>query len=480
VITRILRRTYSDNDLIFVRAAVSTEYIPSDPPTYRSYYPGGSDLRACFEQVLLDFGWTLPFADLGRDVDRVMSVVAERVPWSHPEANHQVQVLGSAFYRNKAAYLLGKIVNGSEQLPFLVPVLHDEDGRLELDTVLLDADQIDALFSLSRAYFMADMDVPSAYVQFLRSMMPARPRSEVYTMVGLGGQGKTLFYRDLLHHLHHSRDLFVEAPGIRGMVMHVFTLASYPYVFKVIRDVFDPAKTTTHEIVKEKFAMVKDVDRVGRMADTHEFVDLALPRGRFSDELLGQLRELAPSLLDEDEEEDEIVLRHCYVERRMVPLNLYLERAAPEEVDAAVRGYGDAIRELAVANVFPGDLLWKNFGVTRLGRVVFYDYDELEYLTDCTFRRIPEAQTPDEELAAEPWYSVGRSDVFPEEFERFLLGDPRVREAFLRHHADLLEPEFWQACQRRIRAGEIVDFFPYPESMRFRNGFAGVGTSRRS
>jgi isocitrate dehydrogenase kinase/phosphatase len=292
-------------------------------------------------------------------------------------------------------------------------------------------------------------------------------------MLGLGKQGKTLFYRDLLQHLHHSQDAFVEAPGIRGQVMLVFTLPSYPYVFKVIKDVFGPGKDTDRATVRSKFTMVKHVDRVGRMADTHEFTDLALPRDRFSDELLAQLNLLAPSMIEDDGET--LTVRHCYVERRMVPLNIYLDRASAEELEAAVRDYGNAIRDLAAANIFPGDMLWRNFGVTSYGRVVFYDYDEIEYLCDVNFRRIPTPPDTDAELAAEPWYGVQRNDVFPEEFATFLLGDPRLRELFLREHADLLEPEFWQAAQRRIESGELMDFFPYSESLRFRNREAAVG-----
>ena len=212
--------------------------------------------------------------------------------------------------------------------------------------------------------------------------------------------------------------------------------------------------------------MVKQVDRVGRMADTLEFKRLALPRKRFSAELLEQLATLAPSMIET--EHDTLVVRHSYVERRMIPLNLYLDRATSDELEHAVIEYGNAIRDLAIANIFPGDMLWRNFGVTRYGRVVFYDYDEVEYLTDINFRRIPPPPNPEAELAEEPWYGVLPNDVFPEEFATFLLGDPQLRELFLRHHADLLEPEFWQACQRRIKAGEIVDFYPYPESLRFR------------
>ncbi|MFN8187055.1 MAG: bifunctional isocitrate dehydrogenase kinase/phosphatase [Gaiellales bacterium] len=471
VITRILHRTYVHNDFIFVRAAVSTEYIESDPPNYRSYYPSGPGLRFTLIRLFTDFGWSRPFTDLPRDVDNVMRALLEHLggEWPEAEPNLQIQVLSSPFYRNKAAYVVGKVVNGNRETPFIVCVLHDGEDGLLLDAILLDPDAISLLFSLSRAYFMVDMDVPSGYVHFLQSLMPAKPRSELYTALGLGGQGKTLFYRDLLHHLHHSQDSFVEAPGTRGLVMHVFNLPSYPYVFKVIKDEFGPSKHTDRETVMRKFKLVQGVDRVGRMVDALEFTHLALPLARFAPELLDQLGQLAPSTIEVDG--DDLIVGHCYVERRLTPLNIFLDGATPGQVERAVRDYGEAIRELAIANVFPGDMLWRNFGVNRHGRVVFYDYDEIEYLTDCNFRAIPPPPNPEAEMADEPWYPVGPFDVFPEEFEAFLLGDPRVREVFLRHHAELLQPAFWQECQRRLADGEIVDFFPYPEAARFCNRF---------
>jgi isocitrate dehydrogenase kinase/phosphatase len=468
VTTRVLGRTYLTNDLLFVRAAVSTEYIESEPPNYRSYYPAEDGLESAFRDVFLDFRWSVPFVDLERDVALVVAALRQQLGagWPTVLEHSSIEVLGSAFYRNKAAYVVGRLVDGEVETPFAVPVLHGADGGLELDTVLLGEESITMLFSLSRAYFMVDMDVPSGYVEFLQLLMPTKPRSELYTAVGLGKQGKTLFYRDLLHHLHHSRDLFVEAPGIRGQVMHVFNLPSYPFVIKVIRDRFGPTKTSDRSTVMAKFQLVKDVDRVGRMVDALEFVNLALPAGRFSPELVQQLLELAPSSIVLDGEH--VIVRHCYVERRMIPLNLYLEWATPEQADAAIADYGEAIRQLAIANIFPGDMLFRNFGVTRYGRVVFYDYDEIEYLTDLTIRSIPPAPNPEAELADEPWYRVGPRDVFPEEWGAFLLGSPKVREPFLRHHADLLTPEFWLEAQQRVAAGEVVDFFPYPESARFR------------
>lgn len=467
VCCKILHRTYFNNDYIFARPAIATEYIESYPPVYSSYYPsepGG--LRGAIRRLIEDFDWQRPFEDLDRDVDRVMrAALAHLDTWPKMEVNCQLQVLYSAFYRNKTAYIIGKAVNGYQEYPFALAVRHGGGGKLYLDTVLLDAWRISLLFSLSRAYFMADMEVPSGYVQFLRSIMPTKPRSEIYTMLGLGKQGKTMFFRDLLAHQRHSNDRFIIAPGIRGLVMLVFTLPSFPYVFKVIKDVFGSSKNVDRATVKRKYLMVKQVDRVGRMADTLEFSDAALPLSRFHPELLEELRALAPSAFEIDG--DAVVIKHLYIERRMTPLNIYLEQADDAQTEHAIREYGNAIRELAIANIFPGDMLYKNFGVTRYGRVVFYDYDEIEYMTDMNFRRIPPAPYEDMEFSSEPWYTAGPHDVFPEEFATFLLGQPRIRQAFLKHHRDLLEPRFWQEAQDKIRRGYVDDFFPYPGELRF-------------
>lgn len=477
VFCRLQHRTYFHNEFIFFRPAVSTEFIESEPPTYRTYYPATAGYAASVRQLFLDFGWSRTFEDLERDTGYVLRMVADHVgdqPQAQP--NLQIQVLHSPFYRNKAAYVIGRVINGTDEFPFAVPVLHSPQGQLYLDTILLDPWRIAALFSLSRAYFMVDMPVPSAYVQFLCALMPGKPRSELYAMLGLGKQGKTMFFRDLFHHLHHSQDQFIVAPGIAGLVMLVFTLPSFPYVFKVIKDRFGPGKEMDQAAVKRKYQLVKQVDRVGRMADTLEFSYAALPKARFSAELFEELHRQVPSKLEEDG--DDLVIQHLYIERRMEPLNLYLDRAEKsgreDMIDRAVREYGNAIRELAIANIFPGDMLWKNFGVARFGRIVFYDYDEIDYMTDCNFRRIPAAPSPELEMAAEPWYPVARSDVFPEEFANFLLTSPRIRQAFLKYHADLLDADFWRQAQEAIRRGEVQDFFPYPESFRFCNAF-GAG-----
>lgn len=466
VTTRILHREYFRNENLFVRPAVSTDYLDSDPPSYRIYYPRTTGLRRCLMRIAVDLGMACPWQDINRDLRLVLKAACRDLgrPF-HTEIDIQIHVLRSLFYRNKGAYLIGRIMNDGVPMGFAVPILRDPKGRLYLDTVIFSSEQISVLFSFARAYFMVDMEVPSAYVQFLGSLMPHKPNSELYTMLGLQKQGKTLFYRDFLHHLKHSNDQFCIAEGIKGLVMLVFTLPSFPYVFKIIKDV--RSKDVTREHIVSKYQLVKLHDRAGRMADTWEYSNVDFPRARFDPGLIDEIKTLAPSMIDEVD--DRIVIRHMYIERRMIPLNLYLEHATEAQVDHAVREYGDAIRQLVAANIFPGDMLYKNFGMTRYQRVVFYDYDEIQYLTECRFRKIPPPRTPEDEMASEPWYTVGPNDVFPEEFAQFLLGQPRLRKPFLKYHSDLLEAGYWQAQQDRIEHGILDDVFPYPEDLRFKN-----------
>lgn len=498
VTTKILHRTYFHNDFIFVRPAVSTEYIeneePAAAPTYRSYYPTRTTLHDTLVRLVSDFGLQRPFDDLARDAGYVQEAIDARLSQVKLRANFQIQVLSSLFFRNKGAYVVGKIINGFNELPFALPILHrpargDSDGdrgsRLVIDACLFGEDELQMLFSFARAYFMVDMEIPSAYVQFLRSLMPRKPRAEIYNALGLAKQGKTLFYRDFLYHTRHSSDRFRIAPGIKGMVMLVFDLPSFPYVFKVIKDFYPPQKDTTREQIQGKYLLVKQHDRVGRMADTLEYSEVAFARDRFEEELIEEIRKFAPSQLEisdrDGDGQEEVIIKHLYIERRMIPLNIYLQEAfdalqsgdasaaapAQAQIERAVVEYGNAIKDLVAANIFPGDMLWKNFGVTRNGKVVFYDYDEIEYITDCNFRRVPPPRNEEDEMSGEIWYSVGPKDVFPETFGPFLLGNTAVREVFMRHHGDLLDPAFWQTHKERIAAGHVHDVFPYDRERRF-------------
>ncbi|MFZ3219617.1 MAG: bifunctional isocitrate dehydrogenase kinase/phosphatase [Rhodoferax sp.] len=494
VTTKILHRSYFQNDFIFVRPAISTEYIengePESRPTYRSYYPTRETMHAVLTRMVTDFDLRRDFDNLERYITLVQAAMEARLGHVKLRANFQIQVLTGLFFRNKGCYIVGKLINGFNEFSFTLPVLHNRSGKLVIDTALFGEDDLLMLFSFARAYFMVDMEIPSAYVQFLRSMMPRKPRNEIYNALGLAKQGKTLFYRDFLHHQRHSSDKFRIAPGIKGMVMLVFDLPSFPYVFKVIKDYYPPQKDTTREQIAGKYLLVKQHDRVGRMADTLEYSEVAFPRDRFDDELIAEIEKFAPSQLEiSDRDGDgkiEVIIKHVYIERRMIPLNIYLQEAfdagaadpnnhspaaesARQQMERGVVEYGNAIKDLVAANIFPGDMLWKNFGITRHGKVVFYDYDEIEYITDCNFRRVPAPRNEEDEMSGEIWYHVGPKDVFPETFGPFLLGNPAVREVFMKHHADLLDVDFWQTHKDRILAGHVHDVFPYDRERRFKH-----------
>src|SRR3954469_1275447 len=320
VTTKILHRTHFHNDFIFVRPAVSTEFIENDEPaampTYRSYYPTRDTMHENIVRIIDNFQLQRAFEDLGRDAQYVLEAFSARLAQVKLRANFQVQVLSSLFFRNKGAYVVGKLINGFNEVPFALPILHNKAGKLFIDACLFGEDDLQGLFSFARAYFMVDMEIPAAYVQFLRSLMPRKPRNEIYNALGLAKQGKTLFYRDFLYHLKHSSDKFRIAPGIKGMVMLVFDLPSFPYVFKLIKGYSPPQKDTTREQIQGKYLLVKQHDRVGRMADTLEYSDVAFPRARFDDELVAELRHFCPSLIED--EGDSLVIRHVYIERRMI------------------------------------------------------------------------------------------------------------------------------------------------------------------
>lgn len=470
VTCRALHRDYFHNDFLFVRPAVATDYLDSRRPVYRVYYPATQGLRKSLIRMVADFGLACGFEDLPRDVRQLarigcrrLAATIKRTSGHRLASDCQLHVLGSLFFRNKTAYIVGRLVNQGSVHPFVIPLMRNVAGLARLDALLTQEADLSTLFSFTRAYFLVDMEVPAAYVEFIGSLLPRKAKAEVYTMVGLQKQGKTLFYRDFLQHLAHSHDQFDLAPGIPGLVMSVFTLPSYPYVFKLIKDRISKDGMTP-ETVRSKYQLVKIHDRVGRMADTWEYSQVALPRSRFSEALIQELKRVAPNQIEE--REDLLVLKHLYIERRMIPLNLYLRDAPQKLRQQAVIDYGNAIKELAQANIFPGDMLYKNFGVTRLGRVVFYDYDEIQPMTEMNFRQIPPAPNEEAEMASEPWYAIGPNDVFPEEFSTFLLGNPEIREVFRSTHVDLLSAHWWQNCRERVSRGVLEDHRPYAASQK--------------
>lgn len=479
VVTKVLHRNYFHNDFIFIRPTLSTEYLENDVmrerPTYSAHYP--KDVLASketFRRMIQSFDLKVPFRDLDNNLDHIIAVLRERLSETSIATNFQIHVLTSLFFRNKLAFIIGRIINGEATIPMMIPIRFNDHNSLEVDAMLLNKEDVSILFSFTYSYFLVDMEVPSAYVTFLRTLMTRKPRAEIYTSLGLQKHGKNLFYRDFLHHLNHSTDQFRISAGIKGLVMLVFDLPSYPYVFKLIKDYFPPPKETTRELIQSKYLLVKQHDRVGRMADTLEFSSIVFPLDRFSPELIEELEKHCQSLISyatNARGEKEITISHLYIERRMVPLNLLLQKGSDEAVEKSLIEYGRAIKELIAANIFPGDMLFKNFGVTRHGRVVFYDYDEIEYYTECNIRNVPTPRTEEEEMSGEIWYHVGPKDIFPSTYETFLLGDDRVRKYLMKHHHDLFTPDIWRYIQNQLKAGITPDLFSYPQELRFINKF---------
>ncbi|PSW19009.1 bifunctional isocitrate dehydrogenase kinase/phosphatase [Photobacterium sanctipauli] len=463
VYCRIFEHRNINRDKLFVHSSQEGR-VPPYPTSLTRLYNTGAGLHSLLDRILDDTPFTLEWQDKARDI-QLISQRLHRELGVAITSQPVIEMIREPFFRNKAAYLIGRLrIDDDRSIPLVFPVLTTTDNTLYIDACLCDVDDVSILFGFARSYFMVYAPAPAALVHFLNELIPNKTQAELYTAIGCQKHGKTELYREFLHHLENSDDKFVTAPGIKGMVMSVFTLPSYDFVFKIIKDKFAPQKDINHATVKEKYKLVKEHDRVGRMADTQEYRNFTFERHRFSDELLQELLEVAPSIIKVTD--DQIIIKHLYTERRMIPFNIYIEQANDDDLRHAVDEYGKSIKQLAAANIFPGDMLFKNFGVTRHKRVVFYDYDEISYMTEMNFRQIPPPRYPEDEMAAEPWYSVGVNDVFPEEFRTFLLINPTVRKLFNELHSDLFEPKYWQQLQQNIKNGVYEDVFPYRSQLR--------------
>lgn len=415
-------------------------------------------------RVISDLPLRLRWQNKSRDIHYIIRHLTETLGTDNLAESH-LQVANELFYRNKAAWLVGKLITPSGTLPFLLPIHQTDDGELFIDTCLTTTAEASIVFGFARSYFMVYAPLPAALVEWLREILPGKTTAELYMAIGCQKHAKTESYREYLVYLQGCNEQFIEAPGIRGMVMLVFTLPGFDRVFKVIKDKFAPQKEMSAAHVRACYQLVKEHDRVGRMADTQEFENFVLEKRHISPALMELLlQEAAEKITDLGEQ---IVIRHLYIERRMVPLNIWLEQVEGQQLRDAIEEYGNAIRQLAAANIFPGDMLFKNFGVTRHGCVVFYDYDEICYMTEVNFRDIPPPRYPEDELASEPWYSVSPGDVFPEEFRHWLCADPRIGPLFEEMHADLFRADYWRALQNRIREGHVEDVYAYRRRQRF-------------
>ncbi len=446
---------------------IAPEIDPTDRithPVSRHVYAVGGSLAATFERILLDYPFAISYADPKADAARLAERFKQVLLARDAGPLSSIELLETVFYREGRAYLVGRAFARDHFLPCVI-ALKREDELVRVDALLSERLQMSILFGFTFSYFLADLATVGDAVVFLQTLLPDKPLDELYTVLGRAKQGKTERYRAFYRHIEQAgEERLCHAEGTPGMVMLVFNLPSYPLVFKLLRDRFDPAKKVRRDEVYSRYHMVYHHDRVGRLLDAQEFKDLRFDCSQFEPALLEELVEGCSRIVSLDGES--LIIRHCWIERRVRPLNLYLTEVDDETAERVVIDMGQAIKDLARSNIFAGDLLPKNFGVTRSGRVVFYDYDELMLITDCRFRRIPEARDFTDIYSSQPWYSIEDRDVFPEEFERF-MGLKRDHMAILgRAHAELFDADWWSGVQARIRSGQALDVPPYTERAR--------------
>ena len=461
---RIFATVGVDINLEFVETGIDP--LPDrDPAVVYRTYSAQESTAELFEQILMDFPLMVPYQNVAHDAAQVTAKVERHLQDLETTGIiDRIDVVRNVFYRGMGAYLIGRIYVDSQLVPMAIALLHRPRG-IVVDAVLLDEDDVSILFSFTRSYFHVVVDRPIDLIHFLKSILPRKRIAELYISIGYTKHGKTELYRELLDHMAVCyEDRFDISPGKPGMVMIVFNMSDYDLVFKLIRDRFDQPKNTTRREVMEKYDLVFRHDRAGRLVDAQSFEHLKFDACCFSEPLLAELKREAGSTVQI--KDDHLIVKHAYVERRVIPLDVFLEQADPPTAGRAVIDWGYTIKDLAVSNIFPGDILLKNFGVTRHGRVVFYDYDELCPLTSCNFRKLPESAGYDDEMASEPWFYIEENDVFPEEFRNFIGLPQSLREVFLQHHADLFEVDFWLRTQQTIAAGNLPHIYPYARSCR--------------
>ncbi len=428
-------------------------------------YPYWDSVRRIFETILADFSFRkLPYNDLGSNAEHIAAVIKAyfNTDQSLAIGIRRFEFINSFFYQNARAYLVGRIILADSIVPLVIAFKNEDDGVC-VDAVLLTEPEISVVFGYTRSYYFADPNSVIGAVYFLHSILKSKPIDELYTVLGRLRQGKTERYRIFTQHMRRSSDQFVHAAGDKGLVMIVFTYPSYDLVFKVIRDKFGYPKAMSRKDVIGKYKLVSEHDRAGRLIDTQEFRNLEYKIDRFSDALLDELLSEAADTVEI--EGDNLLLGHVYIERRVRPLNLYINEVADDKAGLAIMDYGQAIKDLANTNIFTGDLLLKNFGVTKHNRVVFYDYDEVSLITECNFRDIPETNNMDDEMQADQWYYVGEDDIFPQEFIKFLSMNEKLRRTFMKYHGDLLSADYWRAIKARLLAGEASPVIPYESSV---------------
>jgi isocitrate dehydrogenase kinase/phosphatase len=464
-----------NRDLEFFHLHAVGQKEPCGPLIYKTY-PKQQSTKNLLQEIIDDHHFEVEFDNLSRDLDFAVNELNLFLwPIVRNEKSYSLDVLKSTFYRNKVAYIIGRIVVDSRTIPLIIPVYNGDSG-IYIDSVLLDEADANNIFGFAYSYFNVDVDLPNQLINFLSSILPQKPLSDLFNSIGFNKHGKTEFYRDLHRFVHISKEKFEYAPGKEGAVMLVFTLPNYNHVFKVIKD--KPCfvrsshmtdKTITKDQVMERYDFVCKRDRVGRLVDTQEFENLRFRIKRFSDELLSDCKKIATDAVIINN--DYVVINHLYLQRKVIPLPIYFNKELNINlIRQVIIDFGYFIKDLAATGLFPADLFntW-NYGVSEGNRVVLYDYDDIIPLENSNFKLKPVPKNEYEEHSLEEdWIIADQNDFFLDEVDRYIGIPEPLKGIFNSVHSDLFTVKFWNNIKSKVMSGEVIDIIPYARTKRFK------------
>jgi isocitrate dehydrogenase kinase/phosphatase len=474
-ITRKMLRTLGINrEVEFFYLHPKTSSHQQDETVFRRYTKY-ADTRSLVADILEEFSFRAGYENRERDSGLIAQEIDLHLwPIVGVNKSYSVDVVRAVFFRNKEAYIVGRIIIGSRVIPLIIPLVNGPSG-IYVDTILMQESEASIVFSFAYSYFLVDVERYDALIEFLHSLMPHAELAELYSSLGYNRHGKTEFYRDLHHFVHVSREQFVIAPGLEGAVMIGFTLPSFGFVFKVIKDRpcflrsrIGTLKVITKDQVRYRYNFVSHRDRAGRMVDTQEFENLRFRKKRFSDDLLLEFVLAARNTVSITDEY--VIIKHLYVQRKVVPLPMYFETEKnPEAIRHVLIDFGYFLKDLAASGVFPSDLfnIW-NYGVTHWGRVVLFDYDDVLPIEQIRFREKPPPRDEIEEMEPEEnRISATEDDFFIDEIDRYSGIPEPLKGVFKSVHGDLYTLKFWYDLTDRLNKGEIFDVIPYDRGKRF-------------
>jgi len=442
--------------------------------------PGGAMLRPeTLHEVLSIPGFARAYQDKIEDAylaaDRVNRSL--RTGTASPRTVRAVQMIDAGFYRNRGAYLVGRLaLDGGAFVPLVIALLNDENG-IYVDAVLTCEADSHNIFSSTLANFHVTTPYYHELAAFLHSIMPNRPVGLHYSTIGYNHVGKVAVMNDLRRELDRSDERFELAVGFRGTVAIAFSAPSSAYTLKVIRDT--PTKHYKWgafagvESVLDKYRRVHEINRTGSMLDNIIYYNLWLRADWFDAELREELLEDAGGSVARNGEW--LVFKHLIVQSKMIPLPVFLEAASEDDARTVIENLGHCIKNNAAANIFNKDLDGRNYGVSKHLKVYLFDYDALEPFTDIKIRTNQDRIEGEEDVPA--WFFEDGVIFLPEEVEVGLrIASRDLRRHFRAIHADLLTVDYWQSLQDDLLGGKVPSVSVYPDDRKLVRQIDRLGT----